>query len=160
MTNSRAKGQRGEREVCHMLSKYLGEPITRELGASRDGGCDVKVTIGEFTYFIEVKLYRKVTQANIAEWWTQALRQANDDEHALNPVPVLIYRQSHWKYWEVVVPLGYMLWQLEANNKVIDKKADHTVTICVKFLTDLMRMKGGSHHDTLSDGRMDIYMEK
>jgi hypothetical protein len=53
-----------------------------------------------------------------------------------------------------------MLWQLEANNKVIDKKADHTVTICVKFLTDLMRMKGGSHHDTLSDGRMDIYMEK
>lgn len=143
-----------------MLTKYLGEPITRELGASRDGGCDVKITMGEFTYFVEVKLYRKVTQASVAEWWKQAVRQANDDEHARNPVPVLIYRQSHWKYWEVVIPLHYMLWQLESNNKPIDKKSDHTVTICVKFLTDLMRMKGGSCHDTISNGKMDIYMEK
>ncbi len=160
MTNSRDKGKRGEREVCHMLTKYLGEPITRELGASRDGGCDVKITMGEFIYFVEVKLYRKVTQASVAEWWKQAVRQANEDEHALNPVPVLIYRQSHWKYWEVVIPLHYMLWQLESNNKPIDKKSDHTVTICVKFLTDLMRMRGGSCHDTISNGKIDIYMEK
>ena len=160
MTNSRDKGKRGEREVCHMLTKYLGEPITRELGASRDGGCDVKITIDEFTYFVEVKLYRKVTQASVAEWWKQALRQANDDEHALNPVPVLIYRQSHWKYWEVVIPLQYMLWQLEATNKNVDKKIDHTVTICVKFLADLMRMKVGGGYGSISNGKMDIYMEK
>ena len=160
MTNSRDKGKRGEREVCHMLTKYLGEPITRELGASRDGGCDVKITMGEFTYFVEVKLYRKVTQASVAEWWKQALRQANNDEHALNPVPVLIYRQSHWKYWEVVIPLQYMLWHLEATNKRDIQDRNHTVTICVKFLADLMRMKGGSCHDTISNGKMDIYMEK
>ena len=160
MTNSRDKGKRGEREVCHMLTKYLGEPINREVGASRDGGCDVKITMGEFTYFVEVKLYRKVTQANVAEWWKQAVRQANDDEHALNAVPVLIYRQSHWKYWEVVIPLQYMLWQLEATNKRDIQDRNHTVTICVKFLADLMRMKGGSCHDTISNGKMDIYMEK
>ena len=160
MTNSRDKGKRGEREVCHMLTKYLGEPITRELGASRDGGCDVKITMGEFTYFVEVKLYRRVTQASVAEWWKQTTRQANDDEHALNAVPVLIYRQSHWKYWEVVIPLQYMLWQLEATNKRDIQDRNHTVTICVKFLADLMRMKGGSCHDTISNGKMDIYMEK
>ena len=163
MTNSRDKGKRGEREVCHMLTKYLGEPITRELGASRDGGCDVKITMGEFTYFVEVKLYRKVTQASVAEWWKQTLRQANDDEHARNPVPVLIYRQSHWKYWEVVIPLNYMLWQLEATSKPIKKETDHvphTVTICVKFLADLMRMRWGTNEQTISNGKMDIYMEK
>ena len=160
MPNSRDKGKRGEREVCHMLTKYLGEPITRELGASRDGGCDVKITMGEFTYFVEVKLYRKVTQASVAEWWKQALRQANNDEHALNPVPVLIYRQSHWKYWEVVIPLQYMLWQLEATNKRDIQDRNHTVTICVKFLADLMRMRWGTNQSTISNGKMDIYMEK
>ena len=157
MTNSRDKGKRGEREVCHLLTEYLEKPVTRELGASRDGGCDIKITMGQFTYFIEVKLYRKVTQASVSEWWGQAVRQANDDDHALNPVPVLIYRQRHWKNWEVVVPLHYMLWQLEATNKNINKEKHHTVTLCIKFLAHLMSMDTDG---TISDGTMDIYMEK
>ena len=157
MTNSRDKGKRGEREVCHLLTEYLEQPITRALGASRDGGCDIKITMGQFTYFVEVKLYRKVTQASVAEWWSQAVRQANDDEHALNPVPVLIYRQSHWKHWEVMIPLNYMLWQLEATNKHMEKPHNHTVTICIKFLAHLMRMDTDG---TISHGTMDIHMEK
>ena len=158
MTNSRDKGKRGEREVCHLLSKHLGKTVTRELGASRDGGCDIKITIGEFTYFIEVKLYRKVTQACVSKWWGQALRQAHEDTKALNPIPVLIYRLSHWKYWEVVVPLKYMIWQLGANNKLADKKGEHTVTICIMFLADLMRM--GIERETISNGTTEIYMEE
>ena len=52
---SRDKGQRGEREVCHKLSELLNLSVTRELSASRDGGCDIKIQKGEFTYIIEVK---------------------------------------------------------------------------------------------------------
>lgn len=53
-----------------------------------------------------------------------------------------------------------MLWQLESTNKPVDKKTDHTVTICVKFLADLMRMKAGGGYGSISNGKMDIYMEE
>tara|TARA_R100000687_G_scaffold81200_2_gene77822 strand:+ start:1495 stop:1968 length:474 start_codon:yes stop_codon:yes gene_type:complete len=157
MTNSRDKGKRGEREVCHLLSEYLGQPITRELVASRDGGCDIKIIMGQFTYHVEVKLYRKVTQASVAEWWDQAQTQASADKHALNPVPILIYRQSHWKHWEVVIPLNYMLWQLNATKHKMKQPPNHSVTICVKFLAHLMLLDTDV---TISKGTMEIYMEK
>jgi len=70
--SSRDKGQRGEREVCKILSERLNLDVTRELGASRDGGCDIKVTIAEMNYFFEVKLYRKVTQSLVHDWLIQA----------------------------------------------------------------------------------------
>ena len=51
---SRSKGQRGEREVAELLQKHLQTEVKRELGAPRDGGCDIKITLNEITYFIEV----------------------------------------------------------------------------------------------------------
>ena len=50
---SRDKGQRGEREVCKLLSEALNLSVTRELGASRDGGCDIKIKMGDLTYVIQ-----------------------------------------------------------------------------------------------------------
>jgi hypothetical protein len=155
---SRDKGQRGEREVCHLLSEHLNRPISRELGASRDGGCDIKVTMGTFVYYLEVKLYRKITQANVADWWEQAKRQT--EEHGkdnLNPIPVLIYRQSHWKYWEVVIPLNYMLWQLSATKYKMKDEVAPRITTDLKYLTHLMLLDTDS---TISKGTMDIYIER
>ena len=39
-TSCRAKGASGERELFSLLSAELGFVVKRELGASRDGGCD------------------------------------------------------------------------------------------------------------------------
>ncbi len=98
---SRSKGQRGERTVAKLLQERLSHDVTRELSASRDGGCDIKIQLGDITYLIEVKFHTKVSQSIVAGWWDQAIEQAKlQEERYLNPVPVLIYKQTHWKKWE------------------------------------------------------------
>ena len=160
--SSRDKGQRGEREVCKILSERLKLDVTRELGASRVGGCDIKGTIAEMNYFFEVKLYRKVTQSLVHDWWIQAWEQAQLGEKTglLNVVPVLIYRQSHWKEWECVVPLSWMIWMLECSNKLKarERKNYEKITMGFNSLTDIILI--GKSHKHVSEGKMDILMEK
>ena len=156
---SRDKGQRGEREVCHKLSELLNLSVTRELSASRDGGCDIKIQKGEFTYIIEVKLYRKITQAIIDTWWEQAVRQAEEYGQVakiLNPIPILIYRQSHWKNWECRVPLHWVTWQLECSSK-IKKRQTRYITMHIDIFTDIIQAGSDIH---ISSGTMGVKREK
>ena len=155
---SRDKGQRGEREVCKLLSEALNLSVTRELGASRDGGCDIKIKMGDLTYVIEVKLYRKVTQALVDTWWGQAKSQANAlHDELINATPVLIYRQSHWKYWECRIPLHHLVWQLKCSN-VLRPANDSFITLTFDVLTDIMLVDAQGKY--ISNGSMDIHLEK
>jgi Holliday junction resolvase-like predicted endonuclease len=158
---SRDKGQRGEREVCKLLTEALNVDVTRELGASRDGGCDIIVTLGDLTYVIEVKLYRKVTQALVDTWWDQAVSQAEAlHDQLINATPILIYRQSHWKYWECRVPFDHMIWQFKCSNVIRDRN-NSFVTVPIDVLTDIMLVdKVGTKFKTISKGSIDIHMEK
>ena len=46
----------------------------------------------------------------------------------------------------------------DTDNKLADKKGEHTFTICIMFLADLMRM--GIERETISNGTTEIYMEE
>lgn len=91
---SRNKGQRGEREVCHLLQPILdqsgsGWSLSRNLEQTQKGGYDL---VGVPGLAIEIKY---VETLHLREWWEQCVRQAGDDL-----LPVLIYRQRR-KPWRV-----------------------------------------------------------
>ena len=159
---SRNKGQRGEREVCHILSAGLGFQITRELGAARSGGCDIKVTLSDITYMIEVKLHIKFSEQEIQKHWQQAIDQADEEkDKILNPVPLLIYRQNRWKKWQCRMPWRHMLWQLKSTKLArggIDDVKDY-VTMEMDKAMDIIDLNR-TYNPSISKGTMDIYMEK
>ena len=86
---SRSKGQRGEREICKLLTERLGFEVKRNLQQYQDGGCDL---VGLDKYAIEIK--RQETEL-INSWWQQTKRQAK------GRMPVLFYR-SNRKPWLVM----------------------------------------------------------
>ena len=135
---SRSKGQRGEREVCHILSHGLGFEITRELEASRSGGCDIMITI--------------------ADYWLQAIRQAEESRHKiLNAIPLLIYRQNRWLKWACRMSWSHMLWQLQATKikkKNISEEKDY-VTMEIDKAIDIMDITRTTN-PSISQGTMDI----
>ena len=88
---SRQKGQRGEREICKILSEKLGGEYKRNLMQTADGGYDV---LGLDGWAIEVKFQEKLS---IEKWWKQTVEQANDKK------PVLFFRKSR-EEWRVVIP--------------------------------------------------------
>lgn len=158
---SRSKGQRGEREVCHILSEQLGFHVTRELGAARSGGCDIKVTICDITYMIEVKLHIKFTETEIQKYWQQAIDQAEEErDKILNPVPLLIYRQNRWKKWQCRMPWSHLLWQLCATNvarKGINDQSDY-VTMDMDKVVDVIDITRKTN-PSISKGTMEIHMD-
>jgi Holliday junction resolvase-like predicted endonuclease len=140
---SRSKGQRGERTVAKLLQERLGCEVTRELSASRDGGCDIKVQIEDITYLIEVKFHTKISQSIVAGWWDQAIEQAKlQEELYLNPIPILIYKQTHWKKWECRLPWHHLLWQFAktALQKPNFSVEAHYMTVPIDILTDIMKV--------------------
>lgn len=85
---SRNKGQRGEREVCHLLQPILdvtgtGWKLERNLTQTQSGGYDL---VGVPGLAIEVKYHETITPN---PWWEQCVRQAGD-----TLIPILIYRKS------------------------------------------------------------------
>jgi Holliday junction resolvase-like predicted endonuclease len=149
---SRSKGQRGERTVAKLLQERLGCEVTRELSASRDGGCDIKIQLSEITYLIEVKFHTKVSQSIVSGWWDQAIEQGQLQEKVyLNPIPILIYKQTHWKQWECRLPWHHMLWQLgkTALNKPCFSISTHYATVPIDILTDIMQ---AGRTNTISKG--------
>ena len=151
---SRSKGQRGERTVAKLLQERLHCEVSRQLSASRDGGCDIKIHLGPITYLIEVKYHTKVSQSIIEGWWTQAIIQsALQASKYANPIPILIYKQTHWKAWECRMPWQYALWQLERTNRYNPTYTmkTHHITVPIDILADIMN---GSKHKTISSGKM------
>ena len=95
MTNSRNKGQRGEREVAKILSEELGFPIKRILDQTREGGHDISIP----GYAVEVKFYKRLEDISLPAAIRQARRSASDsgiDNWAV------VYRSNH-SPWRVVL---------------------------------------------------------
>lgn len=88
--SQRTKGAAGERELCRILRDELGIEVHREIGQSRDGGCDIKV--GPFN--VEVK--RRARIGGIYDWIGQA--EASCEGHRR---PVVVCR-ADGKHWMVV----------------------------------------------------------
>lgn len=91
MTNSRAKGQRFEREVAAIFADLLGEDVHRRI-ENKKHDFDL-IGLEKFGAAVECKFYAQVTEALKREWWSQACAQAR--KHGL--VPVLVYRQNRTK---------------------------------------------------------------
>ena len=89
---SRQKGQRGEREICHLLGDKLGGEYKRNLSQTQDGGYDV---LGLEGFAVEVKFQETLS---IERWWKQTVEQAGKDR-----VPVLFFRKSRTP-WRVAIP--------------------------------------------------------
>ena len=68
--SQRTKGAVYEREVCAAFTQALGQPFTRNIGQSRDGGNDID--IGPLV----VECKRRKTLTTIEGWYKQAERAA------------------------------------------------------------------------------------
>lgn len=90
---SRNKGQRGERELCALLSDELGTVVKRNLSQTRAGGADCVEIKG---WKIEIKYQETL---NLNAWWKQAVEQAGNDK------PILFYRQSR-QPWRAMMYLS------------------------------------------------------
>jgi hypothetical protein len=104
--NNRRRGQSGEREVCGILTDYLGSKITRELGQARDGGCDVRV--GPFV--LEIKRRAKI--AGFYDWLEQATDACIENKRQ---IPVVAAR-ADGERWLVTMRLED--WILLARDEV------------------------------------------
>ena len=91
MTNSKAKGKRGELEVVQLIKEHTGIEAHRNwLEQSAQGGVDI---VGVPGWAIEVKRQKKW----LGKWWTQAAQQAKDGNK-----PVLLYKLDR-KPWRAQV---------------------------------------------------------
>ena len=87
MTNSRNKGQGGEREVSKILSEELGFPIKRILDQTREGGHDISIP----GFAVEVK---RCEQISLGKWIRQARKSvANTD---LNWAVCYRHNRGNW----------------------------------------------------------------
>jgi len=127
---SRDKGQRGEREVCALLTEKLGGEFKRNLMQTAEGGHDV---LGLEYCALEVK--RCETLA-VDAWWEQTKEQADEVE----AYPVLFYRKSR-QPWSVVISLEMINEVYSAHNCETLAIADMPVTMSVDtFLIIYERM--------------------
>ena len=106
---SRRKGSQGEREFARALEDQIGLRLARNLEQSRQGGHDLTLpeeatgpvadALGRLA--VEVKRHREVSPGGLAQWWSQAVRQAE----AAALWPVLAYRPDRAP-WRVRLPLA------------------------------------------------------
>ena len=128
MTNSRLKGATGEREFAAAVFDTLSVRLLRQLDQCRGGGFDLAPEPDNTTstaewmrqHAIEVKRYRTVTAASVAEWWRQAVEQADNARLA----PLLAYRADR-QPWLVVIALD----ALAADVEVTDTRLTATLTL-------------------------------
>lgn len=92
---SRSKGQNGEREIAGILADLTGWAIKRKV-RQHGGDSDLEGVPG---WCVEVKRHRVATRGLIAQWWAQAVKQAEVADLA----PVLFFRQDR-DQWRAVWP--------------------------------------------------------
>lgn len=90
---ARAKGARGEREVCHLIAGITGDDVSRNIAQSRDGGHDVDW--GPFA--IEVK----TTQTVSMPAWQAQVRKSVE---GTGKVPSVCWRRKGEEWW-VALPM-------------------------------------------------------
>lgn len=84
----RAKGARGEREVCRLIAGVTGEDIARNISQSRDGGHDIDW--GPFA--MEVKTTETVS---MPAWQSQVLKSVEGTDK----VPSIVWRRKGEEWW-------------------------------------------------------------
>ena len=128
--NSRAKGAQAERELCHMLGELLGdtlvEPLKRNLEQTRNGGHDI---LGLEGWALEIKRYKRVKEADIKDFWGQAVEQAK----RVGAQPVLAYRED-FQSWRVRIPWGFMM-----EDEDWDEDVDFTLELSLKAFASIIR---------------------
>ena len=94
---AKQKGERGEREVCGIITRITGEPSKRKLGQAREGGGDVDW--GPF--LLEVKARQTVAMPA----WQEQVRIAAKDT---GQVPAVVWRRKGEEFW-IAVPFEEFL---------------------------------------------------
>lgn len=89
---AKQKGERGEREVCGIITRLTGEVSKRKLGQAREGGGDVDW--GPF--LLEVKARQTVS---MPAWQEQVRIAANES----GQVPAVVWRRKGEEFW-IAVP--------------------------------------------------------
>lgn len=136
--NSRAKGAAGEREFIKELSLHLGDQVMkRNLEQTRVGGHDI---VGLDGWAIEVKRYKAIKEGDIANFWEQAVEQAQ----RIGAKPVLAYRED-FRSWRVRVPI----WVL-TGEEVSWTGVDWTAEVGIEAFAMLVR-ECGEHPRTPDD---------
>lgn len=96
---SRSKGARGERELCSLLTEYIGGEYSRNLKQYQQAQHgDIEQLVGP--YLVEAKNCKDL---KIPQWWNQAVAAAA----ARKAIPCLSYRLSgrpREDRWRFVIP--------------------------------------------------------
>lgn len=69
--SQRTKGAAGERELAGLINDALGTSTSRVLNQSRDGGCDLWLSVADKPMAIEVK---RVERASVPAWLAQVAK--------------------------------------------------------------------------------------
>ena len=92
---SRNKGHAGERELAALLYRLTGHDVRRRV-RQHQGDSDLEGLPG---WSVECKRYRSAAHADVVDWWTQAVTQAD----RAGTMPVLFYRLDRHA-WRCVWP--------------------------------------------------------
>jgi len=136
VTNSRAKGSRGELDFARAVHDVLGVRLVRQLDQCRAGGFDLAPEPADDSagatllrrYAVEVKRHRTATPGEVAAWWVQTCRQADDAGLA----PLLAYRPDRAP-WRVVLALDALVPGTAADT------LPHTVTLSLDGFAAIAR---------------------
>lgn len=135
MTDSRAKGARGERELAQILRRYGYDSRRGQQYSGANGDADV---VGIDGVHIECK---RVERLNIYDAMYQSARDARDDE-----VPVVIHRKNG-KRWLVSMYLEDWLeiigWKTCKGCK-LQGRYGATCTMCSRGYHDLWEKEEGT----------------
>ena len=91
---ARAKGAKGERDVCHLIAGITGESVSRNIGQSRDGGHDIDW--GPFA--LEVKTQQTVS---MPAWQAQVQKSVAGTDK----VPAVVWRRKAEEWW-IALPMS------------------------------------------------------
>jgi Holliday junction resolvase len=115
----RTKGAIGERELAALIREHTGWDVRRRV-RQHDGDSDLEGVPG---WCVEVKRHKTALPGDIAQWWAQAYRQADD----CGGIPVLFYRADR-REWRAVWPLVVVLTQQQRDMwQGVEWTADTTV---------------------------------
>lgn len=121
------KGKRGERELTRMLNEafeynHSGWYARRNLKQSRDSGHDIEIFLRELggddklVGVVEVKRRKSATQAQMRQWWKQALKGSAEAFPGQTPLAILAVKvdRQKWRFRCSCEVGGYVGW-IEVN---------------------------------------------
>lgn len=111
---SRNKGKTGEREAAAVLAQVTGFDVRRRV-RQHDGDSDLEGVPG---WSVEVKRHATATNGKLADWWAQAVTQAQ----RTNSLPLLVYRADRGG-WCCVWPAA-----LHTDRLPVTHGTDHTLS--------------------------------